>query len=140
MYCIGASVLIAVFDETDIFHQTSLKLFETIIQKNIDVIIPAFALVEIAGALVRKGYKPDDVIDYINYLKSCENMEFVSLESQLYELSVNVALKLKIKGSDFIYIAVSDFFNLILITYDNQQRERGNEVITTTTPESIHLL
>ena len=138
MYCIDASVLIAVFDEIDVFHETSLRLFESIIQKNISVIIPAFALVEIAGALVRKGYKHDDIIDYIDYLKSCENIEFVLLDNRLYELAINVALRLKIKGSDSVYVAVSSFYNLMLITYDNQQKERGKEIINTATPESIY--
>ena len=30
MYCIDASVLTAIFDESDSFHQTSLELFEFI--------------------------------------------------------------------------------------------------------------
>ena len=78
------------------------------------------------------------IIDYIDYLKSCENIEFVLLDNRLYELAINVALRLKIKGSDSVYVAVSSFYNLMLITYDNQQKERGKEIINTATPESIY--
>jgi len=139
VYCIDASVLIAVFDESDIFHETSLQMFEFIIQAEVDVIMPAFALVEIAGALVRKGYEHDDVTEYIGYLRGCGNIEFILLINDLCELAINVALQLKVKGSDSIYIAVSSFYNLTLISYDNQQRERGKKMIETTTPESIML-
>lgn len=138
MYCIDASVLIAVFDETDTFHETSLKLFELIIQTDVNVIIPAFALVEIAGALSRKGYKIDDITNYLNYLRICKNIEFILLDNDLYESAISIALRLKIKGGDSIYIAISSFFNLTLVTYDNQQRERGKEIINTATPESVY--
>ena len=139
MYCIDASVLIAVFDESDIFHETSLQMFEFIIQTEIDVIMPAFALVEIAGALVRKGYEHGDVAKYLDYLRGCRNIEFILLTNELCELAINIALQLKVKGSDSIYIAVSSFYNLTLVSYDNQQRDRGKKMIDTTTPESIML-
>jgi len=115
MYCIDASVLIAVFDETDVFHETSLRLFELIIQKNIDVIMPAFALVEIAGSLARKGYKHNDIMDYIDYLKSCEKIEFVFLDNRLYELAINVALRLKrvcqVFCVNFLYPDIHKYFS-----------------------------
>ena len=139
MYCIDASVLIAVFDESDIFHETSLQMFEFIIQTEMDIIMPAFALVEIAGALVRKGYEHDDVAKYLDYLRNIRNIEFILLTNELCELAINIALQLKVKGSDSIYIAVSSFYDLTLISYDNQQRDRGKKMIDTTTPESIML-
>ena len=139
MYCIDASVLIAVFDESDIFHETSLQMFEFIIQTEMDIIMPAFALVEIAGALVRKGYEYDDVAKYLDYLRNIRNIEFILLTNELCELAINIALQLKVKGSDSIYIAVSSFYDLTLISYDNQQRDRGKKMIDTTTPESIML-
>jgi predicted nucleic acid-binding protein len=138
VYCIDASVLIAIFDETDAFHDTSFRMFDFVMQRGTNVIIPAFALVEVAGALVRKGYEQDDVVEYLDYLKSCKNIEFILLTIDLYELAISVALQLKVKGSDSMYIAVSSFYNLTLVTYDDQQKDRGKKMIETTTPNSVY--
>jgi predicted nucleic acid-binding protein len=135
VYCIDASVLTAVFDENYRFHQGSLEFLESIIESDIEIIMPAFALVELAGATIRKGYRTDDIINYLNLLKGYRNTSLLPLTMDLCELAVDVAIQLKVKGSDSIYIAVSQSYNLKLITNDRQQRERGSIVIASATPE-----
>ena len=139
MYCIDASVMIAIFDESDVFHDVSLRMLEFVIKAKTNIIMPAFALAEIAGALTRKGYKNDDVAKYLNYLRGCRNIDFILPTNELCELAINIALQLRVKGSDSIYIAVSSFYKLTLISYDNQQRERGKSIVETAAPESIIL-
>ena len=51
MYCIDASALTAVFDKNDKFHAQSLSFFRYIIKAGAEIIIPALALAELAGAL-----------------------------------------------------------------------------------------
>ena len=131
MYCIDASVLTAVFDENDKFHDHSLSFFRYIIKVGDEIIIPALALAELAGALARKGNKVNDIIDYLNVLKSFGNIKFVDLSLELCEFSADIAMQLKVKGSDSVYIAVSHKYGLKLVTNDNQQYERGKTMIET---------
>lgn len=135
MYCIDASVLTAVFDENDAFHWASLRLFESVIRTDTKIVMPALALVEVAGALARKGHHYDDVIGYLDRLRSYKNIEFLSLTMDLCELAADIALGLKLKGADSTYVAVSHRHNLKLVTNDNQQRDRGGKVVATATPE-----
>jgi predicted nucleic acid-binding protein len=134
VYCIDASVLIAVFDEKDKFHDQSLSFFRYIIKVGTEIIIPALALAELAGALARKGNKVNDIIDYLNVLKSFGNIKFVDLSLDLCEFSADIAMQLKVKGSDSVYIAVSHKYGLKLVTNDNQQYERGKTMIETIKP------
>lgn len=135
MYCIDASVLTAVFDENDTFHRASLGLFESIIRTDTKIVMPALALVEVAGALARKGQHYDDVVGYLDRLRSYKNIEFLALTIDLCELAADIAVRLKLKGADSTYIAVSRRYNLKLITNDNQQWDRGKEIIATAKPE-----
>jgi len=135
VYCIDASVLTAVFDKNDKFHDQSLSFFRFIVKSDVEIIIPALALAELAGALARKGNKVNDIIDYLNVLRSLRNIEFVDLTVELCEFSADIAMKLKVKGSDSVYIAVSHKYNLKLVTNDNQQYERGKIMIETIKPD-----
>jgi predicted nucleic acid-binding protein len=139
VYCIDASVLVAIFDESDIFHRISLELFESIVQTDTKILIPAFALVEVAGALSRKGHHYDNVIEYLYRLRSHRNIEFLAMTTELYELAADIAIQLKVKGADSIYIAVSYHYNLKLVTYDNEQRDRGGKIVATATPEECSI-
>jgi predicted nucleic acid-binding protein len=139
VYCIDASVLTAVFDENDAFHWASLRLFESVVRTDTKIVMPALALVEVAGALARKGHYYDDVIAYLDRLRSYRNIEFLSLTIDLYELAADIALRLKLKGADSTYVAVSHRYNLKLVTNDNQQRDRGKEIVATAKPEECSI-
>jgi predicted nucleic acid-binding protein len=69
MYCIDASVMTAVFDKNDKFHITSFEFINYINRANIKVTMPNLMLVELAGALARKGNPLDDIAEYLDLLK-----------------------------------------------------------------------
>lgn len=107
MYCIDASVLVAIFDESDIFHRISLELFESIVQTDTKILMPAFALVEVAGALSRKGHHYDNVIEYLYRLRSHRNIEFLTMTTELYELAADIAIQLKAFSHSLSYVELT---------------------------------
>ncbi len=125
----------AVFDNKDKFHITSFKFIDHIIQANIKIIMPNLALVELAGAISRKGNPLDDLVEYLDLLKAQRNFQFMTLNTKLCDLASDIAMQLKIKGSDSVYVAIAYRYNLKLITNDAQQMECGKKIISASTPE-----
>ncbi len=54
----------------------------------------------------------------------------------LVQAAVNIALDLQLRAGDAIYIAVAQQLNLPLVSWDNEQLERGGRLITTYSPNN----
>ena len=70
-------------------------------------------------------------------VRELPHLSFVRLDESLAELTVNVAARHRLRGSDSVYVAVARRYGATLVTLDREQYIRGAEIIPTQTPSEV---
>ena len=64
-------------------------------------------------------------------------IQFVPLDSVLIQAVIEVATDLQLRAGDATYVAVARQLNLPLVTWDEEQLQRGGSLLTTYTPSTF---
>ena len=97
-------------------------------------VAPALVLSEVAGAIVRRTGDATFTQRVIQSLLNLPNLRLVPLDRQLGQLSAYLAIRLRLRGADAVYVATAQRLNLRHITWDNEQRTRTGGLIVARTP------
>ncbi len=89
------------------------------------VIFPEIVCPEVASAISRGTNEDTLAIEFVKEMKKIPNFTFVSVDSDLSDNASKLAAEYKMRGCDGIYVAVTQQFNLKLITLDDEQRIRS---------------
>ena len=111
---IDASVLVSWFHRADPFHQASRAWLRQHLLAGGQLYAPWLLQSEVAGALTRRT--GDD--------------------ARLGQHAADLAVALRLRGADAVYVAVADQFQIPLVTWDREQRERGGQRIATRRPDN----
>jgi predicted nucleic acid-binding protein len=65
------------------------------------------------------------------------NVRLVPVDAELTGLGVRVAAGLRLRGGDALYVALTQRLGVPLVTWDEEQRERGSEVVMAITPQQV---
>ena len=131
---VDASVFVSAFTPTETAHQASKAFMLGIRQQAAPIIVPVLVLPEISAALARGQNKPDLGKAFVQELKNFPNTTFITLDSSLADLAVEVAANHRLRGSDAVYAAVTLRFGTQLITLDREQLERLPKVLDVRAP------
>jgi predicted nucleic acid-binding protein len=63
------------------------------------------------------------------------NVRLVPVDAELAGLGVQVAGGLRLRGGDALYVALAQRLGVHLVTWDEEQRERGSGVVMAITPQ-----
>jgi predicted nucleic acid-binding protein len=131
---IDASVFVSAFTPSEPAHQASKEFMLGIREQVIPIIVPVLVLPEISAALSRGQGKPELGKAFVQELKNFPNTTFVSVDSTLADLAVDIAAEHRLRGSDAVYAAVALRFGTELITLDKEQLERLPKVLSVRPP------
>lgn len=98
------------------------------------LIVPAFAMIEVAAALARQSKEHALAKATVKDLYSLSIMRIVPLDSVLVRSAVDVASDLQLRAGDATYVAVAFKLKVPLVSWDKEQLERGGNLIATYTP------
>jgi len=137
MYCIDASVIVNSFFPKESQHQYSYELMKYIHASQTIVYLPELVLPEISSAIVRGTADSELAIEFIKQMLAIPFFNYIPIDRDISFSAAEIAAISKLKGADAIYIAVSKYFNISLITLDIRQKEKGSSFIQVYTPKEI---
>jgi predicted nucleic acid-binding protein len=135
MPVIDASVYIALIHAHEPDHARSWAWFERASASVEPIRAPVVLLTEVAAALSCGVGDRALARRVVLQLARSRAVELVPVGLGLAERAASIAADHRIRGCDAIYIALAEQSADYLVTLDDQQRERGAEVVPTRTPE-----
>ena len=135
MYVVDASVWVSRFMDTDLYHVFSRAWLGARLASGEWVVAPAVALAEVAGAVARRTGQPQLGKSAATLLQTAPNARLVSIGPELAEQGAVAAADLRLRGADALYVALAQRLGVPLVTWDQEQQERGQRVITVLTPQ-----
>ena len=134
MIVIDTSAWIAGLVGGDIHHSDTIRFLHLMESRLIRFAVPAHFLAEIAGVLARTG-EPDEIIEReIRSIETTRRFQIVPVTVGLGLLAAEIARVANIRGADAVFVALARGLDIPLITWDKQQRERGDAFCRTMTP------
>jgi len=133
---IDASVLVSWIVSSDANHNDShfwMKRYRAIGGL---LVVPAFAMIEVAAALARQSKNPVLTKATIKDLYSVSILRIVPLDSVLVRSAVDIASDLQLRAGDATYVAVAYKLKIPLVSWDKEQLQRGGILIATYTPSA----
>ncbi len=131
---LDASVLVALFSPSDSFHGRSVKLFEELEAKDVDILIPSLALAEVTAALFRRTGNYEFAHAALRTLKESEVIRTEDVTVELASRAARLVRYAPLRGADAIYLALAELEDAVLYTFDSEQRERGKNIVETREP------
>jgi predicted nucleic acid-binding protein len=131
-----ASVLVSVFHPADQFHQQSRAWFQQHLRDGGRIVAPNFMLSEVAGALARRTDSTAVAELAVTQLRTMPELELVVIEDVYEQEATALAMELRLRGADAIYVAVAHMLDLPLTTWDREQVERGGQRIDARRPDN----
>jgi len=134
LYTIDASVFVNAFNRYETGHEESHDLLERLQALRVSLIEPTLLLPELAATVSRTYQDEEMARGFASGVRDLPNLSFVRLDESLTKLTVNVAARHRLRGSDSVYVAVAYRYGATLVTLDREQYTRGSEVVPTQTP------
>jgi predicted nucleic acid-binding protein len=94
-------------------------------------------LAEVAGALSRRTADSRLAKVFVQRLETLPYTRFYDIDLGTGRRAATIAADVSLKGSDALYVALGVELGMQLVTWDNQQRQRGNSLILTATPGDL---
>ena len=132
---VDASIMVAVFHQADQYHQQSRAWLRDHLRAGDTLIAPMLLLSEVSGAVTRRS--GDAALGRRSLLRliGLQRLRLVPPDARLGVLAAQIALELRLRGADVVYVALADQLQLPLMTWDREQRERGGQRIDTRSPD-----
>lgn len=134
MYVVDASVWVSWFVPDDPHHDSSHTWINAQVIQGEPMVAPVLALAEVAGAVARRTGSSEVAAGAISLMQRLPNARLVPVDSGLAQLGAMLAGGLRLKGADSLYVALAQRLGFTLVTWDQEQLERGRSVAVTDTP------
>lgn len=133
MYAIDASVLVNATEPHEVDHTASRQLLGTLRARRLPLILPALAIVEVAGTISRlRDLGRAARLSVL--LTRLPNVRFVNLDSAFAQQCGGLAAAHRLRGADAVYAAVAQAYGTTLISRDREQLTRLAGVVTVLHP------
>jgi predicted nucleic acid-binding protein len=129
-----ASFWVSALLAQDTHHREADALLRRMAAEEITVIAPALAIIEVAGALVRRTQNPAAAEMVIRHLQGQPWLTLVPMTVAFAEIAARTAITCALRGADAIYVALARQEGLPLITRDNEILQRGAAAALIMTP------
>lgn len=129
---VDSSVFIAFFNQSDIFHATTMALFEKLSEdKDKTNVVPIIVLFEVMNVL----HKRVGEFDERKVFQLLTSYETIDLTFDMAQSFLTVFKKVDLKTSDAIVAAVAKLTGSTLITWDERLIKAAKNLISVQTPE-----
>lgn len=134
VFVVDASVWVSRFVPNDLNHDRSLAWLHQCMEQGSPIVSPALTLAEIAGVIARQTRRPNLGLQAATLVQRLPNTRLVPVGAELAQLVAETAAYFRLRGSDALYVALARRLGIPLVTWDQEQLDRGGEVIAAQTP------
>ncbi len=134
VYVIDASVFLASVQPPEPAHADARVLLQYVATKKWQVYAPMIVLPEITGSIARNTGDLAHAQNFIWFIRRQIHIEIVNIDERLGHLAADLAAQKRIRGCDAVYVALAQMRNAILITLDQEQRQRVPPGLIARTP------
>ena len=131
---VDASVLVSRFLPHDVHHGASRRWLSRHVDDGGLVLAPTLLPAEIAGAVARRSGSPRLGRRAVDATLRLPTLRLITLDEPLSRAAADFASRLRIRGSDAVYIATAALLSVPLVTWDTEQRERAARVVEIMSP------
>lgn len=131
---VDSSVFIAFFNTSDVFHKTTVALFEKLSEdKDTTNVFPILVFLEVVNVL----YKRLGEFDEKSILRTFIAYETIDVTFELAQSFLSVFKQVTLKTSDAIVVATAKLTDATLITCDEQLLAKAKKFIKAQTPNTF---
>jgi predicted nucleic acid-binding protein len=134
MIVVDTSVWVGTLIERDVHYTESSAWLDHCILRNVNIHFPLLIFPELAGVLARSGMSPVETAGEISKIVNRSTIDLHPLDFTNSLLAARVATATGLKGADAVFVALAAWLDLPLVSWDRQQRERGEAFCRTMTP------
>jgi predicted nucleic acid-binding protein len=131
---VDASVWVAMFRDSDVYHAASLSFLDIAIANHRDLHIPNLAVAEIAGVFARQTGNARLATRTVRAVLALPRLQRHGLTDELWDRAAAVASRCKLRGADAVYVALAEALDEPLITLDQEILERSEDLVRALTP------
>lgn len=131
---VDASVWISTVLPDDRFHAISKAWLADQTSPTRGVHLPTFALVEIGGAIARISNNASRARAVLAQIEQIHALRLHDLDAALANEARDIAIDLRLRGADSVYVTLAARLNVPLVTWDNEVLDRAASRITVFTP------
>ena len=135
MYVVDASVWVSGLVFTDQHHRASFDWLKLVWQE--PFMEPVVLLPEIGGPLARITGQSAAAARMVSVVQGLSHLTLFPISESLARFTADLAAELRLRGCDALYVALASRMGIPLVTWDNQQLQRGSRVASTTTPSEL---
>jgi predicted nucleic acid-binding protein len=103
-------------------------------EKHLPLVLPTLLLVELAGALGRRGQDKRAIETVLDRIRRAPSALFLPLDESFAEEATAVALQTRLRGADAVYVTTARRAGATLLTVDEEQRSRVPSDVTALLP------
>jgi predicted nucleic acid-binding protein len=137
MMVVDASVWVSMLLETDLFHTLSHSWFEEYSRFNGEIAAPSLLLPEVAGGLTRRTNDALVGRQAIQYLAELSGLYIIPIDQRLAATAAELAADYRLRGADAVYVALAYSLDVPLLTWDQEQMMRVNQVVKAGPPGTV---
>jgi predicted nucleic acid-binding protein len=135
VYVVDASVWVSWFVPADAHHDPSRSWMSAQVAQGEPIVAPLLVLAEVAGAVARRTGLSELGAHAVSLMQHLPNARLVPVDAELAQVGAQVAAELRLRGADALYVALARRLSVPLVTWDQEQRERGKYFVTALTPQ-----
>jgi len=133
-FVVDASVLIAAVLPNEPFHADAKAFMGRLMDVRAYIYLPSIAFAEVAAAIARGAGDERLALAVVAEYNMRPDLYRIAVDLALGDLATEIAARQRIRGCDAVYVALARREQAILITLDDQQRERAPSSVTARTP------
>ena len=122
---LDSSVIIASLLKEDKHHKKAKIIWEKVQKKEVNLILPATAIIEVGGAIKRRTNSNKFADEVISQITGFENINFIDINYNRAIETSKLAIQKKLRGMDAIFVQVSLEFNTELISFDEEMIKKS---------------
>jgi predicted nucleic acid-binding protein len=129
---VDASVWVAAADQRDAFHEESRSFLAAVAVEGLEIVVPEFAVVEVACALARKVTSTARGRQLARDILSSALVDRHPVDETLLSAAHQVGTSAFLRGADALYAATAQLTGAQLVSWDNELVRRVEAVTPTT--------
>ena len=134
MSVVDASVFVAAVSQDEKHHAQAIAWLNQTLAETAALNVPAIVLSEVAAAISR-GQDDEELANRtLNLLLKTDLVRIFTVSPELAKRAAKIGIEQRIRGCDAVYVALAEQLQTSLVTLDQQQLERGSQVVPTHQP------
>jgi predicted nucleic acid-binding protein len=135
MIVVDANVIIAALLENDHFHVRSRDWLGEYLLAGGQLIAPVILLTEVGGGIARRTSDLQGT-RAVQVLRNLSSLKLQQVTNKLALEATQLAIDLRLRGADALYVAVALRSNVPLVSWDREHLERAGRRITVYQPQA----